>query len=84
MVITSKTITLDFSNPKQVKTANEKYKNINNMLNSVNQDGEEQLISFGNDKIVLTTFQKNGWTRKNYYSAESGELEGEAFEDRWK
>jgi hypothetical protein len=79
-----KNIIIDFSNPQQVTEINQKYKDVSSMLESVNQNNEQQFISFGNEEIVLTTYQKNGWIRKNYYSAESGEPEGEAFKGKWK
>lgn len=79
-----KNITIDFSSPQQITEINQKYKNVSSMLESINQNNEQQFISFGDEEIVLTTYQKNGWIRKNYYSAENGELEGEAFEGKWK
>lgn len=39
MVKENTTISVDFGNPTEVKKANEKYKNIDYMLSSVNQNG---------------------------------------------
>ena len=83
MVKENTTISVDFGNPAEVKKANEKYKNIDYMLSSVNQNGEKQLISFSEDGIIVTTFQYNGWTRENCYDV-NGYCECESFNGRWK
>ena len=44
-----------------------------------NEDGETIEISIIHDGIVLRTFQRNGWIRKNYFDKD-GYLEGETFE----
>ena len=49
----------------------------------VNEEGEDVLVSIARDGIVVSTFQKNGWLRKNYYD-ENGSSEGETFEGWWK
>lgn len=49
----------------------------------VNEAGEDVLISITRDSIVVSTFQKNGWLRKNFYD-ENGFDAGETFEGRWK
>ena len=47
----------------------------------VNDDNEGTTTSVYSDKIIVVTFQKNGWTRKNiyYYDGSSDEL----FEGKW-
>lgn len=47
-----------------------------------NEDGEEVFVSINPDSIVVTTFQKNGWMRDNYYNAE-GYPDGEAYTGKW-
>lgn len=49
----------------------------------VNEVGEDVLVSIAHDSIVVSTFQKNGWLRKNFYD-ENGFDAGETFEGRWK
>lgn len=83
MVKENATISVDFGNPAEVKKANEKYKNIDYMLSSVNQNGEKQLISFSEEGVIVTTFQHNGWTRENCYDV-NGYCEYESFNGRWK
>lgn len=83
MVKENTTISVDFGNPTEVKKANEKYKNIDYMLSSVNQNGEKQLISFSKEGVIVTTFQHNGWTRENCYDV-NGYCECESFNGRWK
>lgn len=56
---------------------------LDTLLEGVNQNGEDILISGTEDGIVLTTFQNNGWTRVNYYD-EYGYQCGETFEGRWR
>lgn len=48
-----------------------------------NEDGEDVLVSIAPDSIVVSTFQSNGWVRKNYYGKD-GLPEGETFDGRWK
>ena len=83
MVKENITISVDFENPAEVKKANEKYKNLDYMLSSVNQIGEQQLISFSEDGVIVTTFQDNGFIRENCYDV-NGYYECESFTGRWK
>lgn len=53
------------------------------MYSGVNAEGEEVWVSIAKDSIVVTTNQKNGWVRKNFYD-EEGFAAGETFEGRWK
>jgi hypothetical protein len=48
----------------------------------VNEDGEQVMVSISTDSIVVKTYQRNGWTRVNYYD-EEGYPDGETFEGRW-
>lgn len=36
-------------------------------LSGVNDDGETTLVEVTDEFVLVTTFQKNGWSRKNYY-----------------
>lgn len=83
MVKKNITISVDFGNPAEVKKANEKYKNLDYILSSVNQNGEEQTISFSETGVTVVTYQNNGWVREDYYDV-NGYGEGESFSGRWK
>ena len=46
-----------------------------------NQNGEDIRIAIHPDRIILVTYQENGWVRKNYYWAD-GTTE-ELFDGKW-
>lgn len=48
----------------------------------VNADGEDVLLIIFTDHITVSTYQRNGWVRVNYYDAD-GYAEGETFKGRW-
>ena len=48
----------------------------------VNADGEDVLLSIFSDHITVSTNQRNGWVRVNYYDA-GGYAEGETYKGRW-
>lgn len=48
----------------------------------VNADGEDVLLTILTDHITVSTNQRNGWVRVNYYDAD-GYAEGETFKGRW-
>ena len=48
----------------------------------VNADGENVLLSIFSDRIIVSTNQRNGWVRVNFYDAD-GYAEGETFKGRW-
>ena len=48
----------------------------------VNADGEDVLLSIFSDHITVSTNQRNGWVRVNYYDAD-GYAEGETYKGRW-
>ena len=55
-----------------------------NMFFGENADGEKVIMSISRERgIVLTTYQKNGWLRVNYYDAD-GFPADETFDGRWK
>lgn len=78
-----KQLILDFSNPEEVKEAIKRYRHLDHSVDGINQNGEQQHISFSESGAVLTTYQANGFVRINYFD-ENGQLEGEAFDGRWK
>ena len=47
----------------------------------VNADGEDILLSIFSDRIIVSTNQRNGWVRVNFYDAD-GYAEGETFKGR--
>ena len=77
------TISLDFSNPAILKAAMEKYGDRKDMLFGENTNGEKQDISIAYDSIILTTYQNNGYIRKNEYNAD-GLSVCETYEGRWR
>ena len=48
----------------------------------VNADGEDVLLSIFSDHITVSTNQRNGWVRVNYYDAD-GYAEGGTYKGRW-
>ena len=48
----------------------------------VNENGEDTTISIFPDKIVTTTAQLNGWTRKNIYWRDG--TREETFDGKWR
>ena len=84
---TTKTIPNELSqNFGDIKTRRklmELYGNSETAYGGVNEEGEDVLVSIARDGIVVSTFQKNGWLRKNYYD-ENGYADGETFDGRWK
>lgn len=73
-------IEIDFSNPKQLCELMRDYNDMD-MIFGKNDEGEDTHISINSDHIVLETFQKNHWIRKNIYW-EDGTVE-ETFEGKW-
>lgn len=65
--IKSEKVVIDFNDWSSILKAMKNYSTIDYPLNSTNQDGERQLISIWSDKIIVRTFQSNGWTRINTY-----------------
>lgn len=60
------------------------YGDSTDMFFGVNEDDENVYLSVDSENgITLTTHQKNGWVRVNYYDKD-GYQEGETFQGRWK
>lgn len=47
-----------------------------------NEDDEIVWVSISSDQIIVSTYQKNGWVRVNYYD-ENGLSSGEAYNGKW-
>lgn len=47
-----------------------------------NVEGEKVILPIAPDSIILETYQKNGWIRKNYYDS-CGFLNGEMYDGKW-
>lgn len=47
-----------------------------------NAEGEKVVLSIAPDSIILETYQKNGWIRKNYFDS-CGFPDGEMFDGKW-
>lgn len=45
----------------------DKYNTTKYMLSGTNELGEHITVSIFKDKIVVVTYQKNGWVRENVY-----------------
>lgn len=72
-------------NPNDTQSMNElmeKYGDSNTMKFGVNELGEDIAISIHKDKIVVATYQNNGWARRNTYYP-NGEME-ERYDGKWK
>lgn len=69
-------IKIDFSDLNSIREAIDKYHTTETMLIGENDDGETVTISIFGDKVVLVTYQKNRWIRRNiyYYDGSSEEL----------
>lgn len=72
--------TIDFSNIADCKKIMRKYGNSDTPFSGTNSEGEKITISVFKDKIVVVTYQKNGWVRKNIYEEDCTE---ELFEGKW-
>lgn len=76
-------VELDFGDPAAVKEVIAQYKDCIGIFAGTNQEGEDTELSFYPDETaILKTYQKNGWTRVDYYDSD-GCCEGETFEGRW-
>ena len=52
------------------------YGGMESALTGTNENGETTVLHISHDSLIVETFQKNGWIRKNYYDAE-GYADGE-------
>ena len=76
-------IHIDFSDPASLRAAMDKYHTTATMLPGVNTNGEHTTVSIFADRIVLVTYQNNGWVRKNFFD-ENGYPAGEMFDGKWE
>ncbi len=76
-------LTQNFSDINTRRKMMELYGDSQGAYGGVNEEGEDVLVSIARDSIVISTFQKNGWLRKNFYD-ENGFSAGETFDGRWK
>ena len=74
---------VDFSDRNQRNDIMKQYGGYSYPFFGENQLGERVLISVSFDNIVITTYQKNGWVRMNYYYANSDDTE-EIIDGKWK
>ena len=61
------TIRVDFGDWKSIIDAMDNYSHIDHMIFGKNSEGERIAMSIWSDRIILNTFQANGWTRINIY-----------------
>lgn len=61
------TIMIDPADPQSLIDLMDKYHNTKYMLPGTNELGENTTASIFKDKIVVVTYQKNGWVRENVY-----------------
>lgn len=52
------------------------------LFSGENANGETVHVSIAKNGIVVTTYQRNGRVRKNYYGAD-GRPDGEMFDGKW-
>ena len=72
-------INFDSTNPALLRQLMKEHGDSPAPFVGTNDDGERITISIGTNIILLTTYQKNGWIRKNYFDA-NGNPAGETFE----
>lgn len=60
-------VRVDFNDWNSIIDAMDKYSYLDHMIFGTNQDGEKIAMSIWEDKIILNTYQSNGWTRINIY-----------------
>lgn len=75
-------VEIDFSDLTSICEAMDKHHETKSALMGTNSEGELTLVSIFEDCIVLTTYQKNHWCRKNYFYRD-GTVE-ELFEGKWE
>lgn len=76
------TIKFDPEDLEGMRKIMEKYGDIDCSLGGENQDGEDIEISISKSSIVVVTFQKDGFVRKNFFGMDG--KQGETFEGRWR
>jgi len=70
--------------PKWIHETCMKHEEYPEILFGENEDGESVHISVNEDHILVTTFQKNGWTRNNFYYDDDEMTCEELFDGKWK
>lgn len=76
------TIRIDFSDLKAMCEVMDKYHTTETMLFGENEEGEMTTTSIFDDAIVVVTYQKNHWVRKNILHRD-GTIE-ELFDGKWE
>ncbi len=74
-------IEFDPTNLASMNELMQKYGDSDTMKLGVNEIGEDVSISIYKDKIIVVTYQSNGWVRKNIYYP-TGERE-ELYDGKW-
>lgn len=72
----------DFNRCEVRRTLMREFGESETAYSGVNADGEDILLSIFSDRIIVSTNQRNGWVRVNFYDAD-GYAEGETFKGRW-
>ena len=72
----------DWGNVEYLKMLMNKYGSTKFPFSGKNENGEDIQISIFEDRIILVTYQENGWVRENWYW-EDGTVE-ELFKGRWE
>ena len=76
-----KNVEIDFSDLASIREAMDKYHTTETAMIGRNSDDEMTMVSISKDMVVLETYQKNHWVRKNYYHRD-GTVE-EMFDGKW-
>lgn len=80
--MTEQMIRFDPTDTQSMNELMERYGDSDTMKFGINDLGEDIAISIHKDKIVVATYQSNGWARRNTYYP-TGEME-ERYDGRWK
>lgn len=78
----NKTITFDPMDFESIKKIMDEHGDSNMMYPGINANGEETWISPYVNRVVVTTFQENGWTRVNTYWRDG--TREETFDGKWR
>ena len=75
------TFTVDPSDQAGMIKLMDKHGDSKTAFNGSDEEGNDTLISIYHDRIIILTFQSNGWIRKNNYWRDG--TREELYEGRW-
>ncbi len=77
-----RTFTFDPTDRAAMRKLMDENGNGEQLLFGANELGEDTQISVFSDRIIYTTFQQNGWTRRNVYWHDG--TSEELYDGRWR